>query len=677
MTQIESSLAASGYVLGEDSGVWHHADFGSIAYNDGDDSEVRLWEILRNASDKGVFSTELAAACSDWPSRYHLSSERGNIMRPFAAHLQPGARVLEIGAGCGAVTRYLGESGANVLALEGSLRRAAIARERTSDLPNVAVLAERFQDLAIDERFDVVTLIGVLEYASLFSDAAEPAVDMLIRARKLLAPCGRLVIAIENKIGLKYLAGVPEDHLGEPMVGVENRYAAKGARTYGRVELEKLLEDAGYAHRRVHVPMPDYKMPATILSAAGCAADPAVFDVGALASQAVRRDPQLTPTTFNLQRVWKEVAANRLVADLANSFLVEACAEQQDAPEDILAWHFSTQRRALFARETVFVSGRAGIAVRSRGLGSGTSNHAHGAVAMDIEPECAYIRGELYVDKIREVLTAPGWRIGELSVAFSAYLDGLDVVLEGEGLAPLARRSTDLLPDHYLDATPSNLIRGKDGRIVFFDREWKVDAPTLGWLMTRSVLFSVSGTPVAPMHREGACTTLRELTLQLLGQLLDGYNEASFESALEKEIEFQVAATGRDPRAAMQSMAAATIPVVTENMAEPAPDELVSTMQRFDGIQHALNLSAQHQLNVFAFVEALGNKVDSLSEQLAARHSDELMSQQIELMESLNAQMQKLQEQKEANGALVRDAAVQQTAVEGSRPDPTSPVSTG
>ena len=87
----------------------------------------------------------------------------------------------------GAVTRYLGETGAEVLALEGSQRRATIARERTRDLQNVQVLAERFQDLKLAARFDVVTLIGVLEYASLFSDSDNPAVDMLKRVRRLLA----------------------------------------------------------------------------------------------------------------------------------------------------------------------------------------------------------------------------------------------------------------------------------------------------------------------------------------------------------------------------------------------------------------------------------------------------------------------------------------------------------
>ena len=117
--------------------------YSSIAYSDGDEFEERLANIIGQATDLSVFSAELRKKCTDWASLYHLSSSRANILRPMESILQ-GADVLEVGAGCGAITRYLGESGANVIALEGSLRRAAIARSRTRDLDNVDVVADGF-----------------------------------------------------------------------------------------------------------------------------------------------------------------------------------------------------------------------------------------------------------------------------------------------------------------------------------------------------------------------------------------------------------------------------------------------------------------------------------------------------------------------------------------------------
>jgi len=219
---MENCFLTSNYVLDIPGGIWSRPGYLGISYSDGDEVELRIAKIIDQASDISVLSTELRGHCTDWPSLYHLASTRANILRPFATALT--GNILEIGAGCGAITRYLGESGANVLALEGSQRRAAIARSRTRDLGNVTVLAERFDQFQCEHQFDVMTLIGVLEYANLFIASDTPALTMLQRVRSLLKPNGKLIIAIENQLGLKYFAGSLEDHVAQPMYGIEGRY---------------------------------------------------------------------------------------------------------------------------------------------------------------------------------------------------------------------------------------------------------------------------------------------------------------------------------------------------------------------------------------------------------------------------------------------------------------------
>jgi 2-polyprenyl-3-methyl-5-hydroxy-6-metoxy-1,4-benzoquinol methylase len=198
--------------------IWIRSGYSGIAYSDGDEVEQRISSIISHASDLTIFSAELRQHCTDWASLYHLSGMRANILRPLK-HILSGD-VLEVGAGCGAITRYLGECAANVLALEGSPRRAVVARSRTRDLENVTVLAEKFEQFEAKKKFDVITLIGVLEYANLFTTGEDPALSMLERVRSLLKPKGKLIIAIENQLGLKYFAGAPEDHLGQPMYGI-------------------------------------------------------------------------------------------------------------------------------------------------------------------------------------------------------------------------------------------------------------------------------------------------------------------------------------------------------------------------------------------------------------------------------------------------------------------------
>ena len=257
-------LDSLGYLFDPIAKIWMRSDYPGIQYNDGDEVENRISAVIKEASDLSVLSTELRQYCIDWPSSYHLTGTRANIMRPFEASYK-NAQVLEIGAGCGAITRYLGEIGAHVLALEGSPRRAAIARSRTRDLDNVTVLAEKFDQFKCTEQFDVVTLIGVLEYANLFTPGDNPALSMLERVRQLLKPEGRLIIAIENQLGLKYFAGAPEDHLGQPMIGIEGRYRKDQPQTYGRKKLQSLLSEAKFSNASFLAPFPDYKLPVSII----------------------------------------------------------------------------------------------------------------------------------------------------------------------------------------------------------------------------------------------------------------------------------------------------------------------------------------------------------------------------------------------------------------------------
>src|SRR5690606_28550559 len=104
----------------------------------------------------------LVAHATTWAERYHLDPARANIVR--ALDLPADARVLEIGAGCGAITRYLGETCAVVDALEPVPSRARAIMERTRDLPGVKVFIGHLDDVPDVPSYDVIVVIGVLEY---------------------------------------------------------------------------------------------------------------------------------------------------------------------------------------------------------------------------------------------------------------------------------------------------------------------------------------------------------------------------------------------------------------------------------------------------------------------------------------------------------------------------------
>ncbi len=536
-----------GYSFDEKSNIWMRTGYGGIAYNDGDASEQKLAKIIKETDDVSVFSAELRRQCSEWAIHYHLSSQRGNILRPFE-HLLQGS-VLEIGAGCGAISRYLGEAGGQILSLEGSPRRASIAASRTRDLDNVTVLAERFDDFEFSEKFDAITLIGVLEYASMFSEGESPAVNMLTKIRKMLKPDGHLFIAIENQLGLKYFAGAPEDHIGEAMYGIEGRYQKSGPATFGRQGLEELLIRANYKSVEFLAPFPDYKMPRSILTEAGCLSGS--FDGAAFAWQSVKADPQLPKSvTFDLGLAWPVIFDNGLGMELSNSFLVvSGLKDEKTVGEDALAFHYSTERTNAYCKETRFLKLEGGeIAVEYR-LFAGGEEDSTSPFKLKLPEYDRYHHGSVLSQRFIELLSSKSWRVEDVANCLDDYLRNLLTLLAAAGheVGPDLRFDTKI-PGDFIDAVPQNIIIDESGVPNFIDMEWRsTEEVELGHLLFRTLLLLLNQTSNLQVPQENPALTRRgffSTLYSLLGMPVEDDDLERFNAA---EVRFQEVVTGLPP----------------------------------------------------------------------------------------------------------------------------------
>ncbi|MDD2466581.1 MAG: glycosyltransferase [Desulfobulbus sp.] len=546
------TLEKQGYQFDREQRIWMRCGYGGIKYSDGNAVEQHLARILTEAKDLSIFSVELAAKCTDWPSLYHLASTRTNILRPFQDILH-GARVLEIGAGCGAITRFLGESGVDVLALEGSPRRAAIARTRTRDLPNVTVLAEKFDQFRHDQRFDVITLIGALEYANLFTSDENPPLAMLRQIRSLLQPDGKLIIAIENQLGLKYFAGAPEDHIGQSMYGIEGRYRKDQPQTFGRKVLAQLLCGAGFASAQFMAPFPDYKFPVSIVTEEGFSATD--FDASSLAWQSVRRDPQLPPSlSFSPELTWPAIFKNGIALDLANSFLVVASPSGGQHNDGYpLAYHYSTDRRPEFCRETRFVRNASGLlSVHYRRLarlaGKATKTPDSGYRFLLPEND-VYTLGCLFSKEFVDLVSNPGWAIQDVAAFIDRYISLLRRLLNRDGYPSELKSVYEKLPGRYLDAVPQNLVLDADGQVAFIDAEWTAEfGIELGHLLFRGLLWLIAGVSRVASPCVQDTLTRRWFIEGVLEECGLSLSSADFSRYLKLEAGFQEFVTGRSAR---------------------------------------------------------------------------------------------------------------------------------
>lgn len=201
-----------------------------------------------------------------WPVLYHLSPLRGNIIEWIP--MERTAKVLEVGSGCGALTGVLARKAGSVTCVELSKKRSLINAHRNSECANVRIHVGNFKDIepGLPSDFDYICLIGVFEYGQSYIGGDKPYQDFLKLLLPHLAPGGRILIAIENKYGLKYFAGCKEDHLGTYFSGIENYRDGGGVRTFSRPGLEHILKSCGVRKYRFYYPYPDYKFMTTLYS---------------------------------------------------------------------------------------------------------------------------------------------------------------------------------------------------------------------------------------------------------------------------------------------------------------------------------------------------------------------------------------------------------------------------
>lgn len=226
--------------------------------------EDELLEIVKNYSE--VEYPRIIEEKKDWPVLYHLSKQRENIVDWIP--MEKTAKVLEIGSGCGAITGALSGKAASVTCVDLSKKRSLINAYRHSECENVTIRVGNFKDVEpkLPTDYDYICLIGVFEYGQSYMGTERPYEDFLKIMMKHLAPGGRLIIAIENKFGLKYWAGCQEDHLGTYFSGIENYADGGGVRTFTRKGLERILKACGAEQYAFYYPYPDYKLMTTIYS---------------------------------------------------------------------------------------------------------------------------------------------------------------------------------------------------------------------------------------------------------------------------------------------------------------------------------------------------------------------------------------------------------------------------
>ncbi len=267
------------------------------------------------------------------------------------------------------------------------------------------------------------------------------------RSRACLRPGGSLLLAIENRLGVKYLAGAGEDHTGKVYDSVEGYPEGTIARTFSRSELSGLLESAGLDPSFYNA-FPDYKVPRAIL------ADPLFAAVPPLAWRIpVFPSPDRggnRSRTIDEDRLWRALVQDGVGPGFGNSYLVVAKKGPDRAdteslwPAGQLAAFYQPERRAPYATQTL-VCERDGTTIFRRSLLRLSPAEPRSQVTR-LQDQGADPRGERAGPRNRSSRGPRGGR--RRSAGFLLAADGLPSPTarrhDEEAMNPISSRTTSL-----------------------------------------------------------------------------------------------------------------------------------------------------------------------------------------------------------------------------------------
>ena len=498
---------------------------------------IRVLEsgVLEAPVDQSTASDELAAQGTDWPSKVELSRLRANLLRPL--RFGRGQRVLVPDAGTGALARYLGEQGADVLALEPDLERARAAAARCDDLANVEVVCGGLDGLE-ETGFDAAVVVGVPD---------------VTRLREVLSDDGVVVAAVANQVGLRVLLGWPDDDSGEPWGALEDRADARS-----RGALTELLDAAGLPARRWLFPFPDHLFPKVVLAEAAYERPEAEAFVDQIVGRPVGEGPHAPAVLVDDRRAHRVLVRAGLGPEVASSFLVVAgpsgAAVERFLEPDVVAWHFGGERMRLWLRsKTIRASGGGGLVVEAAPVEEGDQLHERGWLAQNPSSVRSYAEGRTLEQLALDACAAHDRAaLGAVLERWRSHLleqEDDKAVLAATAPNPLAPAPTRaVLPAPYVDVDLGNFVGTGDDELDYIDTEWVVqggvstDLACLRALWYFAERLVVSGAE----HPWPLSITVDELAQALAGLCDVPAGDEALDAWRDAEAQLQAKVTGGD-----------------------------------------------------------------------------------------------------------------------------------
>jgi len=460
----------------ESGGVWVLKRWKNLNYSDWVSVERNINRILSSNVDLSSDSYELQQEAKDLQSEYHLSPRRSQLLKGFTYNRE--GNILEIGCGCGAITRFLGERFDSVISIEKNMILAQLARKRTKGMNNVSILCSPFQDISFKIKFDIIFCIGMLEYAGIYLDGVDPYQEFLSACSRILKPEGVLVLALENEYGLKYVLPGKEPHSGLRLKGMK-KSSRDGSeeKAYGYQEIkDRLLVD--FQHIHFYFPYPDYRLPSCILSEQLLEKTNVAELIGGFAPSDYWGDKR---SSVDMKLLVMELQKNKEIEYLADSFLIHASKQPiKSIRSDWLGIIYSDKRVPSLQTETKIVEDEKGSLTVMKSPKIKKIEHKENLI---LHPgKYPWLEGMSLHIQILKLCKDQKATLREIFTLCLVWINEMKRQC-------FSTKGTLWLDGRYIDNIWRNCIV-RDNKCYFFDNEWEWNKPILfNVFLIRSIVY--------------------------------------------------------------------------------------------------------------------------------------------------------------------------------------------
>ncbi len=424
----------------------------------------------------------------DYQTFYQLSILRSGLYSWY--EFKTDSTLLEIDGGYGALTGVFLSRCSKVKVTQENQKKAECIRKRYGKADNLEIYQGSIKSLR-EERFDYIVINGGLNKFTAASYLAE------IRER-FLKKDGTLLLAVDNRFGLRYLCGARDRSTMLPFDGLN--FYPKGCNSYSfsRQELKELLHEVGFASIKFYYPLPDAQFPQLVYT------DELLPKKNLKERLIPYYETADSLIAYELE-LYDDIVENGMFPFVANSFLVE-CSQ---------SGHFSTVNYAAISTDrgekNAFVTAIHGdgwvtkkeLSPEGKNSRIQIMNHImdlknHGIPVVPHEMQqdgivMPFIEAETYSNYIKKLFKENPEQVKIEIERLYKYILGSSVHIDATDNAMLTDETKELdwgviLKKAYIELIPLNCFYNK-GDLLFFDQEFLRENYPAKYILFRALYY--------------------------------------------------------------------------------------------------------------------------------------------------------------------------------------------